>query len=337
VTEHVQRPTLEQVAALAGTSRATASRVVNQNPKVSPAARRAVERAIQELGYTPNRAARSLVTRRSDSIGLVVTESEERLFGEPFFASLLRGVSDALAETDIQLVLLMSRSNEERSRVERFLSTHVDGVLLVSAHADEPLLERLTSGTIPAVLAGRPLRPTSLPYVDVDNVGGAYEAVRHLVDRGRQRIATIAGPQDMAAGIDRLEGYRKAVEDLPGADETLLAVGDFSTPSGERAAEELLERRPDLDAIFAASDLMAVGALQALKRVGRRVPEDVAVVGFDDSVVATTTNPRLTSVHQPTGDLGRQMIMRLREALDGPSLVPSVTVLPTHLVARDST
>jgi DNA-binding LacI/PurR family transcriptional regulator len=347
---------------------------VNRSTKVSPAVRRAVERAVKELGYTPNRAARSLVTRRSDSIGLVVTESEERIFGEPFFASLIRGVSDALAETDIQLVLLLSRSDGERSRIERFLSTHLDGVLLVSAHAEEPLLEPLVAGQVPAVLAGRPLRPTSLPYVDVDNLGGASLAVTHLLERGRRRIATIAGPQDMAAGIDRLTGYRETLaavgtddfsragtddvsragtddvsragtDDVSrvGTDDVsrvgtddLVAVGDFSAASGERAAQQLLERRPDLDAIFAASDLMAVGALQALQRAGRRVPDDVAVVGFDDSVVATTTLPQLTSVHQPTGDLGRQMILRLRDALDGPSLVPSATVLPTHLVVRDS-
>lgn len=337
MTEHGQRPTLEQVAARAGTSRATASRVVNGSTRVSPQARAAVERAIDELGYQPNRAARSLVTRRSDSIGLVVTESEERIFGEPFFASLIRGVSDALAGTDIQLVLLLNRSDQERSRVKRFLSTHVDGVLLVSAHADEPLLEQLVNGSVPAVLAGRPLRPTSLPYVDVDNVHGAVEAVTYLIEQGRRRIATITGPQDMAAGIDRLAGYRQAVEDLRGIDETMVATGDFSTASGERAARELLERHPDLDAIFAASDLMAVGALQVLQRSGRRVPDDVAVIGFDDSVVATTTHPRLSSVNQPIGDLGRQMILRLREALDGPSLVPSATVLPTHLVLRDST
>ena len=157
MSEHVGRPTLEQVAALAGTSRATASRVVNRNTKVSPAVRRAVERAVKELGYTPNRAARSLVTRRSDSIGLLVTESEERIFGEPFFASLIRGVSDALAETDIQLVLLLSRSVEERARVQRFLSTHLDGVLLVSAHAEEPLLEPLVAGQAP----GRARRPAA--------------------------------------------------------------------------------------------------------------------------------------------------------------------------------
>jgi DNA-binding LacI/PurR family transcriptional regulator len=335
VTEIRQRPTLEEVAALAGTSRATASRVVNQSSKVSPRARAAVERAIEELGYAPNRAARSLVTRRSDSIGLVVTESEERVFGEPFFASLIRGVSDALAGTDIQLVLLLNRSDREHSRVKRFLTTHVDGVLLVSAHADEPLLDQLTAGSIPAVLAGRPLRPTALPFVDVDNLGGAQEAVRHLVDRGRRRIATIAGPQDMAAGIDRLEGYRRVLADAPDHGESLVAFGDFSAASGGRCARELLARHPDIDAIFTASDPMAVGAIEALHQLGRRVPEDVAVVGFDDSVVAMTTRPQLTTVHQPIGDLGRQMILRLREALDGSS-VPNATVLPTHLVVRGS-
>jgi DNA-binding LacI/PurR family transcriptional regulator len=331
-----QRPTLEEVAALAGTSRATASRVVNHSSKVSPHARAAVERAIDQLGYAPNRAARSLVTRRWDSIGLVVAESDERIFGEPFFASLIRGVSDALAGTDMQLVLVLNRSDQERSRVQRFLSTHVDGVLLVSAHADEPLVEQLADGPIPAVLAGRPLEPTSLGYVDVDNLGGAYDAVRHLIDRGRHRIATIAGPQDMSVGVDRYEGYRRALSERPGPTEEAVAVGDFSTASGDRAARELLERHPDLDAIFAASDLMAVGALEALRRAGRRVPDDVAVVGFDDSVVATTTSPQLTSVHQPIGEMGGEMIRRLRDALEGATPVPTATVLPTHLVVRDS-
>lgn len=330
-------PTLEQVAALAGTSRATVSRVVNNNPKVSQAVRLAVERAVDELGYAPNRAARSLVTRRSDSIGLVVAESEQRVFGEPFFATLVRGASDALSGTDIQLILLLNRSGEERSRVQRFLASHVDGVLLVSAHADDPMLEQLAAGTIPAVLAGRPLRATSLPYVDVDNVTGAQLAVAHLAERGRRRIATIAGPQDMAPGTDRLVGFRKglqAVGQTP--DEELVAFGDFSGDSGEAAAGRLLEARPDIDAIFAASDLMAIGAIQELGRRGLRVPEDVGVVGFDDSVIAETTRPGLTSVHQPVGDLGRQMIVRVRELMDGLGPVPEATVLPTRLVVRES-
>jgi DNA-binding LacI/PurR family transcriptional regulator len=337
VTAPVRPPTLEQVAALAGTSRATVSRVVNNSPKVSSSVREAVERAVEELGYAPNRAARSLVTRRTDSIGLVVAESEQRVFGEPFFATLVRGASDALAGTDIQLVLLLNRSAEERSRVQRFLTNHIDGVLLVSAHADDPMLDQLAAGPVPAVLAGRPLRATSLPYVDVDNVAGAHRAVAHLAERGRRCIATIAGPQDMAPGTDRLVGFSNGLRAAgqPG-DEQLVAFGDFSGASGEQAARRLLDARPDLDAIFAASDLMAIGAMQELNRRGLRVPEDVAVVGFDDSVVAETTRPALTSVHQPVGDLGRQMIVRLRELIEGSGVVPVATVLPTHLVVRDS-
>lgn len=336
MSDNGQRPTLEQVAALAGTSRATASRVINRSTKVRPDLRAAVERAVEELGYAPNWAARSLVTRRSDAIGLVVSEREERLFGEPFFATLVRGVADALAATDMQFVLLLSRSDEERARVERYVATHVDGVLLVSAHSDEPLIDRLGESGMPAVLAGRPLRATSLPYVDVDNVTGARCAVEHLLSRGRTRIATIAGPQDMAAGIDRLQGYRHALAAAGAGSEEMVATGDFSAASGERALDELLDRYPRIDAVFAASDLMATGAVQALERRGRVVPDDVAIVGFDDSVVASTTRPALTSVHQPVGELGQHLVDRLRGTLFGTSRVPSATILPTHLVVRNS-
>lgn len=337
MTAPARPPTLEEVAELAGTSRATVSRVVNNNPRVSQSVRLAVERAVEELGYAPNRAARSLVTRRTDSIGLVVAESEQRVFGEPFFATLVRGASDALSGTDIQLVLLLNRSDQERSRVQRFLASHIDGVLLVSAHADDPMLELLASGTVPAVLAGRPLRATSLPYVDVDNVAGAHLAVSHLAERGRRHIATIAGPQDMAPGTDRLVGFRNGLRSVGQTpDESLVAFGDFSGDSGEAAAGRLLDARPDIDAVFAASDLMAIGAIQELRRRGLRVPDDVAVVGFDDSVIAATTRPGLTSVHQPVGDLGRQMIVRVRELIDGLGPVPEATILPTHLVVRES-
>jgi len=337
VTATARPPTLEQVAALAGTSRATVSRVVNNNPKVNPVVRAAVQRAVDELGYSPNRAARSLVTRRTDSIGLVVAESEQRVFNEPFFATLVRGASDALAGTDIQLVLLLNRSDQERSRVQRFLASHVDGILLVSAHADDPMVEELATGSVPAVLAGRPLQSTSLPYVDVDNLAGAHIAVTHLVERGRHCIATIAGPQDMAPGTDRLRGFRRGLRSAGRPpDESLVAFGDFSGDSGEQAASRLLDARPDIDAIFAASDLMAIGAMQELRRRRLRVPEDVALVGFDDSLIAATTQPGLTSIHQPVGDLGRQMIVRLRELMDGSGPVAAATVLPTHLVVRQS-
>lgn len=322
---------------MAGVSRATVSRVINGSPRVSSDAKRAVEDAVRRLGYAPNRAARSLVTRRADAIGLVVAESEQRMFGEPFFASLVRGVSRELSGTEIQLVLLLTNSDQERDRVQRFLSTHLDGVLLVSAHSDEPLLEELAASGLPAVLVGRPPTLTSLPYVDADNVAGARSAVEHLVERGRRRIATITGALDMGVGIDRCAGYRQGIEaaGLP-TDDDLVAEGDFATASGERATEELLERRPDMDAIFAASDLMAVGALRVLEARGRRVPDDVAVVGFDDSVVAQSASPALTSVHQPVEEIGQRIVMLLREVIAAEHAVPSATTLPTRLSVRDS-
>lgn len=302
-------PTLEQVAALAGVSRATVSRVVNGSPKVSPVVRAQVERAVAKLGYVPNRAARSLVTRRADSIALVVSEPHARFLSEPFFAGMVRGVSAALAETGVQLVLLIAHDPPDRGRLERYVvGGHVDGVLLASLHGDDPLPGILDRAGVPAVLVGRPPGPTPATYVDADNRGGAGKAVDHLVARGRRTIATISGPLDMAVGLDRLDGWRDglAAAGLDGAGD-LVEAGDFTEEGGAAAMGRLLARpgRP-VDAVFAASDLMAAGALRALRAAGRRVPDDVAVVGFEDSVVARYAQPPLTTVRQPIEEMGRQ-------------------------------
>lgn len=338
------RPTLEQVAAIAGVSRATVSRVVNDRSNVSEAARDAVQRAIAQIGYVPNRAARTLVTRRTDSVALVITEPERRLFSEPFFADVVRGVSYVLADDDIQLVLLMSQSDTDRLRAEQYLLRgYVDGVLLLSLHADDPLASNLVRQRLPVVTGGRPLDPDpGVPYVDSDNRGGGRTAVEHLIATGRRRIAHITGPLDMAVGIDRLFGYRDALADagLP-TDERLETIGDFGNESGVVGTDRLLQRVPDLDAIFAASDLVAAGAMQALSRHGRRVPDDVAVVGFDDSQIARSSQPTLTSVRQPVELMGRQMASLLVQLLGrGPETdgQPNTSVvLPTELVVRDST
>jgi DNA-binding LacI/PurR family transcriptional regulator len=332
-------PTLEQVAALAGVSRATVSRVVNGSPKVSPVVRAQVERAVAKLGYVPNRAARSLVTRRADSVALVASEPHARFFSEPFFAGMVRGVSAALAETGVQLLLLIAQGLPDRQRLQRYVvGGHVDGVLLASLHGDDPLPGALERAGVPAVLVGRPAGPVPASYVDADNRGGAGKAVEHLVRRGRRRIATITGPLDMGVGLDRLEGYRDGLTAAGlAADEDLVEPGDFTEEGGAAAMARLLARPgPPVDAVFAASDLMAAGALRALRAAGRRVPEDVAVVGFEDSAVARYAQPPLTTVRQPIEEMGRQATRMLLAKIAGETGGMHL-ILDVDLVERAST
>jgi DNA-binding LacI/PurR family transcriptional regulator len=332
-----RRPTLEEVAVRAGVGRGTVSRAINGSPQVSPRAREAVLTAIEELGYVPNRAARSLVTRRTDTVALVISESEERFFGEPFFAGVVRGVSAALASSPRQMVLAMAQSSEERQRLEHYLTgQHVDGVLLLSLHGDDPLPERLAAHGLPVVLGGRPFGVEASSWVDMDNVGGSSQATAHLLDAGRSRIATITGPGDMTAGAHRLRGYRQALAAAGVAeDEKLVVAGDFSERSGYEAMGTLLARTPDVDAVFAASDLMAVGAMRRLREAGRTVPDDVALVGFDDSPISRHTTPLLTTVHQPLEQMGRTMAEILVARIEGRDVDLQVT-LATHLVVRGS-
>lgn len=331
----MNRPTLEAVAARAGVGRGTVSRVINGSPNVSDKAREAVRQAIEELGYVPNRAARALVTRRTDTVALVVSESELRVFDEPYFAGTIRGIGSALSETGLQLILAMAQSPEEHERLEHYLTgQHVDGVLLLSLHGADPLPGRLEAMGVPTVLGGRPVGLSPYSYVDMDNRAGARQAVKHLLSLGRGAIATIAGPQDMGVGVDRLAGYRDAL--LPSGLPEIVAYGDFSEESGASAMAELLERHPALDAVFTASDLMAVGAMRVLKGAGRAIPQDVAVVGFEDSKAAMHTDPPLTTVHQPTEAMGRQMAQLLVARINGEELRQPVVILDTHLVLRQS-
>ncbi|MDH6142194.1 MULTISPECIES: LacI family DNA-binding transcriptional regulator [Kitasatospora] len=332
------RPTLEEVAALAGVGRGTVSRVVNGSPRVSEKARAAVRQAIDELGYVPNRAARTLVTSRTDAIALVVPEAETRLFSEPYFADIISGVSAELAETEMQLLLVLVRDQRERDRLSAYLrAQRVDGVLLVAVHRDDPLPGVLEQLQIPTVLAGRRGERETLSCVAADNAGGARTAVRHLLRRGCRRIATITGPLDLEGAQARLAGYQEALADQ-GLDDVgqLVANGDFTEQGGRAAMTELLERQPELDAVFCGSDVMAAGALQVLRAAGRRVPQDVALVGFDDSIVARHTDPPLTSVRQPTEEMGRTMARLLLTEIAEPDRARRQLVLPTELVVRDS-
>jgi DNA-binding LacI/PurR family transcriptional regulator len=323
------------VASRAGVSRATVSRVVNGSASVNPQIRSAVLRAVEELGYVPNPAARSLVTQRTDSVALVVSETPTRVFSDdPFFSGVVRGATLELEAANRQLVLMLAGSPDGHARVERYVGGgHVDGVLLLSLHASDPLPGVLARKRVPTVIGGRPLSPVDLHYVDNDNVGGAVRAVRHLLALGRRRIATIAGPQDMSAGIDRLSGYREALAES--GCRSIVAVGAFTRASGETAMAQLLQDDPSLDGVFVANDMMAIGALRALRQAGRRVPDDVAVVGFDDIELAQDTEPPLTTVRQDVTEMGREMVRQVLALVAGADPGPPVR-LDTTLVARES-
>lgn len=339
-TARTGRCTLEDVAARAGVSRATVSRVVNGSPRVSPAARIAVEAAIEAMGYAPNRAARSLAGRRSETVALVVSEPSVRLFADPFFAGTTLGVTAELGPTPYQLVLLLAGSGGDRPRVEdHLLRGGTDGALVLSARVDDPLPGRLAEAGIPCVVAGRPPAGAgdAVGYVDADNEGGARQAVAHLVERGRRVVGTVAGPPDMVPGVDRRQGWARALADAGrAADPALVAEADFSREAGAAATWTLLERRPDLDGLFVASDLMALGALDTLRATGRRVPDDVAVVGFDDSELARSADPPLTTVRQPIERLGARMARLLLDQIER-GAAPGGEVLDTELVVRQST
>lgn len=329
-------PTLESVAARAGVSRATAGRVLSGSTTVGVRASEAVRRAADELGYVTNRAARALMTRRSGSIAFVVAEPEERFFADPHFALVLRGVHAAIADHDVQLVFSIVHGDAEQARFERFARAgHIDGVILSSLHGDHPLPRALASAGIPVMTLGRPLVPVEgAGYVDADNVHGGRLAAARLADTGRRCLATICGPRDMSATFDREAGFRAELAER-GLAPAISVDGDWSMESGRRAAAALLAAHPDVDGVFAANDLMALGAFQALADAGRRVPDDVAVVGFDDSPPAASVRPGLTTVRQPVLDMGAALATRLLVTIDA-GVVPEPVLLPTELVVRDS-
>ncbi|MEV0179506.1 LacI family DNA-binding transcriptional regulator [Streptomyces sp. NPDC050625] len=338
------RPTLEEVAARAGVGRGTVSRVINGSPRVSEATRAAVEAAVEELGYVPNTAARALAANRTDAIALVVPEPETRFFAEPYFSDMLRGVGAELADTEMQLLLIFAGSDRERQRLAQYLAAHrVDGVLLVSVHADDPLPDLLSQLEIPAVISGPRSARETLTSVDSDNYGGGRSAVEHLLAGGRRTIAHITGRLDVYGAQRRVDGYRDALRDAGHeVDERLIEPGDFTEEGGRRAMTNLLARTPGLDAVFAGSDVTAAGARQVLRERGRRIPEDVALVGYDDSAIARHMDPPLTSVRQPIVEMGRAMLdLLLTEIADrrpaaSRGLERRHLVLPTELVTRTS-
>ncbi|MGW0821728.1 LacI family DNA-binding transcriptional regulator [Streptomyces sp. NPDC002845] len=332
------RPTLEAVAARAGVGRGTASRVINDSGPVSEASREAVLRAVAELGYVPNQAARALVRQRTDTVAFVVAVTEERGFwDDPFYSPLVRSATATLAAEGIQLLLAIAHSQQEHARLTAFLTArHVDGVLLSSLHENDPLPRTLDACGMPTVMMGAPTGYTPDFSVDLDNTDGGRRAAHHLLERGRRRIAVITGPLGIQAGVDRWTGFRGPLAEA-GLSQGPVAHGDFTRDSGVTAMRHLLARAPEVDAVFAANDLMAAGALDVLAESGRRVPDDVAVVGFDDSSVAVHAHPPLTSIHQPIERMGQETARLMIARLARQAVPERKVVFTPHLVVREST
>ncbi|MDG4862313.1 LacI family DNA-binding transcriptional regulator [Streptomyces sp. T-3] len=342
-----QLPTLEDVAREAGVSRATVSRVINGIRNVDPLIQESVRQAIARTGYAPNRAARSLVTRRAETVALVVAgagdASEDaqdafaaRVFADPFFGRVVSGVVGALRPRSMHPVLMFADSEAACDQIVAYLRQgSADGALIVSTHAEDKLPARLAAAGLPAVLFARPSLAAPVSYVDLAHQDGARLAAEHLLARGCRRVATVSGPLDVPAGQERLAGFRDAMA-RHGHPYVPAAEGGFTQDSGAAAMARLLAEHPGIDGVFAANDLMAQGVCQVVREAGKRVPDDVAVVGFDDSHIARTARPPLTTVRQPVEEMAATMVRLLQEHIEGTRTEPTSVIFEPELVVRES-
>lgn len=329
--------TLEDIAKLAGVSRSTVSRVINNHPNVSADARRRVLEIVNTTGFHPNMAARSLASQRSHIIGLVIPRGVNTFFTDPYFPRLTQGIAEACNDHDYTLSLFLFHTEEDERKLFPRISRHglVDGTIIQSTYAEDEFFETLRRSDVPFVAAGRPWNPGDASYVDVDNVNGAYNAVRHLVLLGYRRIGTITGPLITTAGIDRFEGYKKALADsVISIDESIISAGDFTESSGYYSAQKMIPYNPD--AMFIASDIMALGAIHAIREAGLRVPEDIAIVGYDDLPPARQAIPALTTVRQPIRRLGIELVETLLDIIENGPFPPRRMIFGTELVVRES-
>ena len=329
--------TLEDIARLSGVSRSTVSRVVNEHPNVSEGVRERVRETIKSTGYHPNVAARSLASHRSWMIGLLLPHSVSSIFIDPYFPQLIQGIAQACNKRDYSLGLFLIGSREDEEKIFPRVSRRgmLDGVVVQTGHHGEPMIDRLIESMIPLVVVGRPNSSGKVSYVDIDNVNAAYNAVSHLIRLGYKRIGTITGPAESTVGIDRKEGYLRALAERGRTiDPSLTVEGDFTETSGYYAMKALLPSHPD--AVFAASDIMAYGAMRAVREAGHKVPEDIAFVGFDDLPLPNAPGPPLTTVRQPVMQFSTSAVEVLIDLIENGADPPRRVLMTTELIVRES-
>lgn len=333
----MEKLTLEDVAKLAGVHRSTVSRVINDSPNVSPEVRKRVQKVIQSTGYQPNAAARSLASQRSHMIGLLLPRSVASFFTDPFFPHLTQGIAFGCNNNDLSLSLFLAGNREDEEKILPRISRRgfLDGILIQAGRPDELIIDRLTKSNLPVVIIGRPFVVDGLSFIDIDNVSAAMKATQHLLNLGRKRIATITGNHDSTVTEDRLEGYRKGLRAAgcePGNE--WIVEGDFTEVSGYLGMKTLLPLKPD--AVFCQSDIMAAGAMRTIQEAGLRVPEDIALVGFDDIPIARQLKVPLTTIKQPITRLGVKAVELLIDLIENGTKPARRIILDTELIIRDS-
>jgi LacI family transcriptional regulator len=328
--------TLEDIARMSGVSRSTVSRVINGDPNVNDHTRNKVKAVIQSLNFQPNLAARGLAAGYTRILGLVIPTGVAAIFSDPYFPLVIQGVSTACNNLGYSVMLWLAEPKYERKTISQILYNGlIDGVIVSSMLMDDPLIDRLSESKRPFITIGRHPINEMINYIDVDNRAGAYQGVSYAFRTGRRRVATIRGPHNTISGQDRYQGYLDALQErgLPLIPE-LVAEGEFSDASGYQAMKSMLPQRPD--AVFVASDAMAFAAIRAIQEAGLCVPDDIAVIGFDDIPPAATTIPPLTTIRQPIQRTGSMAAEILIDMIEHPSPQPRRVVLPTELVIRSS-
>jgi LacI family transcriptional regulator len=330
--------TLEDIAKQAGVSRSTVSRVVNEYPHIRADVRKRVLEVIQNTGYHPNAAARTLASQRSWTIGLVLPQSVSFFFTDPYYPHLTKGIAQACNQYNYTLAFFLVGSKDDEEKIFPRVSRKglLDGVIVQAGHhGDQQIIGQLIDANMPLVVAGRPFRSDNVSFIDTDNVNAAYNAVNHLIRLGYRRIGTITGPANSTVGIDRKNGYLKVLNERNKiVDESLISEGDFTEAGGYYAMQKLLPSKPD--AIFAASDIMAIGAMRAVREAGLKIPDDIALVGFDDLPIATLSDVQLTTVRQPVIQFGIKAVEILIDLIENGVKPPRRIIMDTELVIRES-
>ena len=335
-TKHTE-VTIDQVAKAANVSIATVSRVLNGSANVSPEKEKAVRKAVAKYNFTPNATARRLAGGRSGLIALLMEESSEEFFLNPFWGQVVQGFSAAITDAGLHpLLLIRPKSGTEDSVFSTLQAGQMDGLAIFSWHRPLKSFEKMLDPKMAVVFGGDLGGSKKYPYVDVDNVKGGYLATKHLIDSGCRNIVTITGDLKLQSGRDRLEGYEKAINNaglVPNDD--LIIHGDYTQSKSEALVRQLLKKKIKFDGVFAGNDLSALGVINVLLQNGIAVPKKVKVVGFDDSPIASRNEPSITTIRQPIRELGAQVAQSLLAILSGQEVEDKL--LDVKLIKREST